>query len=211
MAFTQIEAAGITSTSTVVLQNATVTGVLTATSGFVGNLTGSVIGAVTGNVTGNLSPSSGVTINSPVTNTLAFVTNNTERARFDSSGNLQFNSGYGSVATAYACRAWVNFNGTTASPSTIRGSGNVTSVTKTATGQYTVNFSTNMPDVNYSVVSMSESETQATTNRSSTVFSLREGTTPTISQCSLICKQGNFSTATSLDIDKSFMNVAIFR
>jgi len=57
MAFTQIEAAGITSTSTVVLQNATVTGVLTATSGFVGNLTGSVtgsvIGAVSGNVTGN--------------------------------------------------------------------------------------------------------------------------------------------------------------
>jgi hypothetical protein len=59
MAFTQIEAAGITSTSTVVLQNATVAGVITATSGFVGNLTGSVtgsvIGAVTGNVTGNLS------------------------------------------------------------------------------------------------------------------------------------------------------------
>ena len=30
----------------------------------------------------------------------------------DSSNNLQFNSGYGSVATAYGCRAWVNFNGT---------------------------------------------------------------------------------------------------
>jgi hypothetical protein len=27
-------------------------------------------------------------------------------------GDLQFNSGYGSVATAYGCRAWVNFNGT---------------------------------------------------------------------------------------------------
>src|SRR6056300_689415 len=30
----------------------------------------------------------------------------------DSSSNLQFNSGYGSVATAYSCRAWVNFDGT---------------------------------------------------------------------------------------------------
>jgi hypothetical protein len=27
-------------------------------------------------------------------------------------GTFQFNSGYGSVATAYGCRAWVNFNGT---------------------------------------------------------------------------------------------------
>ena len=34
------------------------------------------------------------------------------RMTLDSSGNLQFNSGYGSVATAYGCRAWVNFNGT---------------------------------------------------------------------------------------------------
>ena len=64
--------------------------------------------------------------------------------------NLQFNSGYGSVATAYGCRAWVNFNGTTASPSTIRGSGNVSSVTKNGTGDYTVNFATAMVDVNYS-------------------------------------------------------------
>jgi hypothetical protein len=92
MAFTQIEAAGITSTSTVVLQNATVAGVLTATSGFVGNLTGNVtgsmIGNVTGNVTGNLVPSSGVTINSPASNTLAFVTNNIEAGRFDGNGRL---------------------------------------------------------------------------------------------------------------------------
>jgi len=64
---------------------------------------------------------------------------------------LQFNSGYGSVATAYGCRAWVNFDGTTASPSTIRGSGNVSSVTKDGTGRYTVNFTTAMPDANYAV------------------------------------------------------------
>ena len=49
------------------------------------------------------------------------------------------------------CRAWVNFNGTTASPSTIRGSFNVTSVTKNGTGDYTVNFTTAMTDTNYSV------------------------------------------------------------
>lgn len=73
-----------------------------------------------------------------------------------SGGDLSFNSGYGSAATAYGCRAWVNFNGTTASPSTIRGSGNVSSVTKNGTGDYTVNFTTAMVDSSYSVVSTAQ-------------------------------------------------------
>jgi hypothetical protein len=83
---------------------------------------------------------------------MQFWTNNTEQARITAAGNLQFNSGYGSVATAYGCRAWVNFNGTTNTGGfcTIRASGNVSSVTDNGTGNYTVNFSTAMPDVNYS-------------------------------------------------------------
>ena len=63
-------------------------------------------------------------------------------------GNLSFNSGYGSAAVAYGCRAWVNFNGT--STVAIRASGNVTSITDNGTGDYTVNFTTAMPDANYS-------------------------------------------------------------
>ena len=63
------------------------------------------------------------------------------------SGNLSFNSGYGSSAVAYGCRAWVNFNGT-GTPA-IRGSGNVSSITDNGTGDYTVNFTTAMPDANY--------------------------------------------------------------
>ena len=55
-------------------------------------------------------------------------------------------------APIYGCRAWVNFDGTT-SPATIRASGNVTSVTKNATGDYTINFTTAMSDANYSAVS----------------------------------------------------------
>lgn len=62
-------------------------------------------------------------------------------------GTLQFNSGYGSVATAYGCRAWVNFNGT--GVVAIRASGNVSSITDNGTGDYTVNFTTVMPDANY--------------------------------------------------------------
>ena len=39
-------------------------------------------------------------------------TNNTDAVTIDNSQNLKFNSGFGSVATAYGVRAWVNFNGT---------------------------------------------------------------------------------------------------
>jgi uncharacterized protein (AIM24 family) len=67
----------------------------------------------------------------------------------DASANLQFNSGYGSIATAYGCRAWVNFNGT--GTVAIRASGNVSSITDNGTGDYTVNFTTAMPDANYAV------------------------------------------------------------
>lgn len=43
--------------------------------------------------------------------TVDVATGGVQRGQFDSSGNFKFNSGYGSVATAYGCRAWVNFNG----------------------------------------------------------------------------------------------------
>jgi hypothetical protein len=69
------------------------------------------------------------------------------------SGNLSFNSGYGSSALAYGCRAWVNFNGTTnvGGFCTIRASGNVSSVSDGGVGIYTVNFTTSISDANYAV------------------------------------------------------------
>jgi hypothetical protein len=53
------------------------------------------------------------------------------------------------TAPLYAARAWVNFNGT--GTVAIRASGNVSSITDNGTGDYTVNFTTAMPDANYSV------------------------------------------------------------
>jgi len=52
-------------------------------------------------------------------------------------------------APVYACRAWVNFNGTGAVA--IRASGNVSSITDNGTGDYKVNFTTAMPDANFAV------------------------------------------------------------
>jgi hypothetical protein len=83
-------------------------------------------------------------------NAIEFIQGGTEQARIDTGGVFKFNSGYGSVATAYGCRAWVNFNGT--GTVAIRASGNVSSITDNGTGNYTVNFSTAMPDTNYSAV-----------------------------------------------------------
>ena len=63
-------------------------------------------------------------------------------------------------APIYGCRAWVNFDGTRNEADTgastnganvkIRGSGNVSSVLKNGTGDYTVTFTTAMVDANYS-------------------------------------------------------------
>lgn len=159
----------------------------------------------------------------PAVDTIAFAEGGTEVGRFDSSSNFKFNSGYGSAATAYGCRAWVNFDGTTASNlagtysqtattvtvtatahglitgnvvyldfttgtavdgsytvtvtgvntftvtqaarstsgnvtlvrNTIRGSGNISSVADNNVGDYTVNFTTAMPDVNYAAIATS--------------------------------------------------------
>jgi hypothetical protein len=53
-------------------------------------------------------------------------------------------------APSYSARAWVNFNGT-GTPA-IRASGNVSSITKVATGHYEVNFTTAVADVDYACV-----------------------------------------------------------
>jgi len=64
-------------------------------------------------------------------------------------------------APIYACRAWVNFDGTldenqlsltTGENVYIRDAGNVSSVYYNGTGDYTVNFTTAMPDANYAPV-----------------------------------------------------------
>jgi hypothetical protein len=137
------------------------------------------------------------TISNEESGSLIFQTSGSERARIDSSGNLQFNSGYGSVATAYGCRAWVNFNGT-GTPA-IRGSGNVSSITDNGTGDYTVNFTTAMPDANYSV---SGTAGDVTTNLSSSV------NPKTYNTGSLQLFTGS---AGGTGADRTNVNIAIFR
>jgi hypothetical protein len=77
----------------------------------------------------------------------------------------------GGSAPVYACRAWVNFNGTS-----INGSGNVSSVTVPGSGQFNVNFSTAMPDSSYEVqVSPGVETNHWVASRSTTSTQVRTG------------------------------------
>jgi hypothetical protein len=68
----------------------------------------------------------------------------------DASDNLQFNSGYGSTATAYGCRVWIRFNGS--GTVSIIGSANVSSLVDNGIGLYTVNFTNAIVDTTYSAL-----------------------------------------------------------
>jgi hypothetical protein len=65
----------------------------------------------------------------------------------DSSGVLATQNGMTGIA-----KAWVNFNGT--GTVAIRSSFNVSSITDNGTGDYTVNFTTAMPDANYAATAL---------------------------------------------------------
>jgi len=86
----------------------------------------------------------------------------------DSSSNLQFNSGFGSVTTAYGVRAWVMFTGT--GTPTIQDSGNVSSLVDNGTGKYKINFTNDMPDVNYACVTNPRDQTGGTNVVSSLTY-----------------------------------------
>jgi len=111
------------------------------------------------------------------------------------SGDLSFNSGYGSAAVAYGCRAWVNFNGT--GTVAIRASGNVTSITDNGTGDYIVNFSTSMPDSNYSVVALGNT---GSNNGYMTLVSTASGS------CNIITR-----TSSAIGPDGTIICAAVFR
>jgi len=115
-------------------------------------------------------------------------------------GDLSFNSGYGSAATAYGCRAWVNFYGT--GTVGIRDSGSVSSITDNGTGDYTVNLSITLPDTNGAPVSGSWRDN--TNAREDSIGCINNTTT------SIIVRTGN-NDATIAARDYENMYVAIFR
>jgi hypothetical protein len=104
-------------------------------------------------------------------------------------------------APVYACRAWVNFGGT-GTPE-IRASGNVSSITDNGTGDYTVNFTTAMPDANYSVIGLAGNNTTSL----ACVCQPRTLSAPTTSAVRLQAVRADGV----LDVDPQVVCVSVFR
>ena len=104
-------------------------------------------------------------------------------------------------APVYACRAWVNFNGT--GTVAIRESGNVSSITDNGTGDYTVNFTTAMEDANYAATAIGQQVAGVGNNGTLQIYPT--GAVPTASALRIICGVGNGVN------DFTYANIAIFR
>jgi len=107
------------------------------------------------------------------------------------------------TAPIYACRAWVNFNGT--GTVAIRASGNVSSITDNGVGDYTVNFTTAMSDAVYSIGGIGGA-TAGFGNTGAAALRVADGVAPTSNNCRLVNSAG-----TNTIIDALYSCVQIFR
>lgn len=110
-------------------------------------------------------------------------------------------------APSYACRAWVNFNGT--GTVAIRASGNVSSITDNGVGTYTINYITSMTDVKYVV---SGTAIRPFASNGDFMISLKSDASSgysnvTINSCSIVSTIASAYTPT----DSTFISVMIVR
>jgi len=98
------------------------------------------------------------------------------------------------TAPLYMARAWVNFDGT--GTVAIRASGNVSSITDHGVGNYSVNFTTAMPDANFCALATSG-------NSSSNVSGIVNSVNRNASDCQIYPTVGN--------VDAVSVDVVIFR
>lgn len=98
------------------------------------------------------------------------------------------------------CRAWVNFNG--AGSIVLNSSYNVSSVTYVTTGQYTVNFTTAMPDSKYCGVASAGYDSGAS---GSGTFAISAGNTHTTTQFKIVTARADTAaTANAQDVSIAF-------
>jgi len=96
-------------------------------------------------------------------------------------------------------KAWVNFDGT-GTPA-IRGSFNVSSITDNGTGDYTVNFTTAMPNTNYSIC--------GTAGAGATYLAVALSPYPYSTQTTSAMRFRTFGSASTLQ-DEDLISIAIF-
>ena len=127
------------------------------------------------------------------------------------SGNVKFDKWVNDDNSEnYKCRAWVNFNGV--GTVSIRASGGVASITDNGTGDYTVTFTTAMPDANYSVMSGSRIQSGADDAGQSQSVNTSNGAVGVTTTSVRVASNYNRQTSQLSDItDSPMMCFAIFR
>lgn len=165
-----------------------------------GNISGNAA-----NVTGTVAVANGGTGVTTSTGSGSVVLSSSPTLTTPNINSAQFATVTG-TAPLYACRAWVNFNGT--GTVAIRASGNVSSITDNGTGDYTVNFTTAMPDANYSLTSA----TRWSSGDEGYLVSYNTNTAMTSSAIRLACGVPGTAGSTALTLrDTADIFVSIFR
>lgn len=114
---------------------------------------------------------------------------------------IQNSGGTGSPEINGLARAWVNFNGT--GTVAIRASNNVTSITDNGTGDYTVNFTTAMPDASYAFTGMAQDN-----STKMSIAGNADGVLPTASAFRVNTSASNSTTAKA---DSAYVCMSFFR
>jgi hypothetical protein len=94
-----------------------------------------------------------------------------------------------------SAKAWVNYNGAT---QTINSSFNVSSVTYNATGNYTINFTTAMSNIYYSVVNGYHNETSGYDSFSTSTY-VANGFASTTTACKVASRFSSAGVFVNLD------------
>jgi len=103
-------------------------------------------------------------------------------------------------APVYACRAWASWD----INQTILGSGNVSSITDNGVGRYTVNMTTAMPDVNYSITALGGDDSTSQIG----IYTGNNTHTPLYTTSSFRIATSNYSGSFQ---DKDYNHIAVFR
>jgi len=176
----------------------------TPSSGIVTNLTGTASININGTVGATTAAAGLFTTLSASSATFATPLALAQGGTGNTTGNVASSQVAGALnatgsAPLFACRAWVNFDGT--GTVAIRASGNVSSITDNGVGSYNVNFTTAMPDVNYAVC--------ATANNGSSFIALIAS--PEISASTSSSARINTARNPDVFFDGRDVDVAIFR
>ena len=124
----------------------------------------------------------------------------------DGSGNIKVQSN-GVTTNALA---WVNFDGTLSGTITPRANYNISSITKSSTSTYALNFTNSLTDVNYAVVASCGSGTVPTFSSSTVPTVVSPASIPTTSSVTIALGQGAVGGSSGVASAASYVYVVVF-